>query len=126
MEKFDQEYPPNITGMDEENYKHGVDILYSLIRTDEKTKDTPGQDHIEKVLSRRGVDAALYLLYYGHRVKEEIYGTSINEAQMQKEFKTLLQTAVSIGAMVSREHLLILDKLDSIWNISYEEGAKDV
>ena len=126
MERFNQEYPPNPTGMDEEHYKYGVDILYSLLKTDEETKGTAGQDHIEKVLSRKGVDAALYLLYYGHKVKEEMYGTATNEAQSQREFKTLLQTAVSIGAMVGREHLLILDKLDTIWNTPYKEGDKNV
>ena len=126
MERFNREYPPNPTGMSEEHYQQGVDILYSLLKTDEEPKDKTGQDHIEKVLNRKGVDAALYLLYYGHRVKEEIYGVATSEAQTQREFKTLLQTAVSIGAMIGREHLLILDKLDSIWNISYEEGDKNV
>jgi len=118
MDRF-EDYPPNPTGMEEELYKDGVNVLYSLIKNDGQKDDTE-MNHIEAVLSSRGVDAALYLLYYGHRVKEDIYGSSNNEARNQREFKTLLQTAVSIGAMIGREKLLVLDKLDNLWNIPYE------
>ena len=118
MERF-EEYPPNPTGMEEELYKEGVNILFSLIKNDGH-ENTTEVAHIESVLNSKGVDAALYLLYYGHRVKEEIYGSSNSEVRNQKEFKTLLQTAASIGAMISREKLLVLDKLDNLWNIPYE------
>ena len=115
MDRFEN-YPPNPTDMEEELYKDGVNILYSLIKNDGQTDDIE-MNHIEAVLNSKGVDAALYLLYYGHRIREDIYGSSYNDARSQREFKTLLQTAASIGAMISREKLLVLDKLDSLWNI---------
>ena len=120
MEKYEGDYPPNPTDMTDENYKEGVNILFSLLKTNGDVED-PRVNHINSVLNSPGVDAALYLLYYGHRVKEEIYGYNNNPYSHQREFKTLLQTAASIGAMISKEKITVLDKLDNLWNITSGE-----
>ena len=46
MDRF-EDYPPNPTGMEEELYKDGVNVLYSLIKNDGQTNDME-MNHIEK------------------------------------------------------------------------------
>ena len=45
MDRF-EDYPPNPTGMEEELYKDGVNVLYSLIKNDGQKDDTE-MNHID-------------------------------------------------------------------------------
>ena len=77
------EYPPNPTGMPDEQYQAGVDLLTTLVDTKDEAKAI---DHIESVLTNKGVDAALYLLYHGFCIKRTIYGPAVDEVSEQREF----------------------------------------
>lgn len=114
------EYPPNPTGMPDEQYQAGVDLLTTLVDTKDEAKAI---DHIESVLTNKGVDAALYLLYYGYCVKQTLNLGMQTEVDIQRDFRTLLQTAASIGAYISRERFNNLEKLDRLWEIG---GTEDV
>ena len=46
-----------------------------------------------------------------------------DEYKQQKDFRTLLQTAASLGAYASRERFIGIEKLDKLWNISEEENV---
>ena len=121
MNSFEGEYPPNPTGMSDVKYKQGINILTSLLGVPEDS-DTDGVlAHIEKVLNYTGVDSALYLLYYGHEVREVMTEGLMTDEQRSRAFKTLLQTAVSIGAYISKNELNAIDKLDKLWRPSPEE-----
>ena len=116
MDYSERDYPPNPTGMDEEAYKAGVDVLFKLLKHEH---DTEVMTHVEKVLTSIGVDSALYLLYYGHLIKEQIDGVTWDARKHQAAFKVLLQTACSIGALVSKTDTEVIDKLDKLWDIPY-------
>ena len=45
----------------------------------------------------------------------------MTDEQRSRAFKTLLQTAVSIGAYISKNELNAIDKLDKLWRPSPEE-----
>ena len=96
------DYPPNPTGMPDEQYQAGVNLLTTLVETKD---DESALHHVESVLSNRGVDAALYLLYYGYCVKQSMNLGLQTEHDIQRDFRTLLQTAASIGAYISRERV---------------------
>ena len=116
------EYPPNPTNMPDEIFQSGVDILTSLVDVQDGGSD---MTHIESILNQPGVDAALYLLYHGYCIKRSIYGEAYNEMIRQKEFRTLLQTAASIGVYMSKHKQDDFTKLDKMWDIPYE-GEDDV
>ena len=124
MDLFEGEYPPNPTGMTDENYLQGVTILQNLLAVPD-TGDDSVLAHIEKVLNYTGVDPALYLLYYGHQVKEAMSMGMFNDEQRSRAFKTLLQTAVSIGAYISKKELNAIDKLDRLWESVTEEELNE-
>ena len=117
-----EDYPPNPTGMPDEIYQLGVDLLTALVNTKD---DSDTLVHIESALNSQGVDAALYLLYYGFMIKQTLNFSShvSNEYQQQKDFRTLLQTAASIGAYASRERYAGIEKLDKIWNITEDDNV---
>ena len=109
---FNQDnYPPNPTTMNEDQYKAGVDVLFALL---EHENNTEIMTHIEKVLTAKGVDASLYLLYYGHHVKQTIEGYDWDARQHQAAFRTLLQTACSIGALIGKMEISTIEKLDKL------------
>ena len=114
---MDRDYPPNPTGMTEDMYRKGVDILQSLVDSED---DSDVIHHINGVLTTAGVDAALYLLYYGHMVKIAMYDKLKTEQERLKDFKQLLQTAASIGAHISRERMVTVEKFDKMWDIPYD------
>lgn len=121
MDFFEGEYPPNPTGMTEENYKAGIDVLQSLLSLPTETDKDDILKHIDKVLNYSGVDAALYLLYYGHQVREVMTTGIVTETQRVMAFRVLLQTAVSIGAYISKNELDTIDKLDKLWDTIAKE-----
>ena len=87
--------------------------------------------HIEAVLNDRGVDAALYLLYHGFCIKRTIYGPATDEISEQREFRTLLQTAASIGAYISNKKsldIVNIEQLDKLWEVPFidNEGEDNV
>ena len=107
----------NPTGMPDENYKQGIVILQNLLAVPHTDNDEEGiLSHIERVLNYSGLDSALYLLYYGHQVREVMTMGMVSDDQRSKTFKTLLQTAVSIGAYISKKELNTIDKLDKLWD----------
>lgn len=116
-------YPPNPTNMPDDVFKSGVDVLTTLVDIEEGGSEL---SHIESILNEPGVDAALYLLYHGYCIKRTIYGEVYNEAIRQKEFRTLLQTAASIGAYMSRHKQIDFEKFDKMWNVPYTEGDDNV
>ena len=125
---FNDEYPPNPTNMPEDIFRAGVDVLTTLLRVEDDGKELK---HIESVLNDRGVDAALYLLYHGFCIKRTIYGPAPDEISEQREFRTLLQTAASIGAFISSRKSLDtseLEKLDKLWDVPFidNKGEEDV
>ena len=114
------DYPPNPTGMPDDVYKSGVDLLTALVNTQDNSDVLT---HIESTLNTDGVDAALYLLNYGFMVKQTLTFSMNDEYKQQKDFRTLLQTAASLGAYASRERFIGIEKLDKLWNISEEENV---
>ena len=114
------EYPPNPTGLPDDIYQTGVDLLTALVDTQ---LDDDSMKHIEATLNSTGVDAALYLLYYGFTIKQALTYSMKGEYQQQKDFRTLLQSAASIGAYASRERYNGIEKLDKLWNITEEENV---
>ena len=110
-------YPPNITNMPDELFKSGVDLLNNLVDVEEGGIE---MTNIESVLNETGVDAALYLLYHGYCIKRNIYGEGYNEGMRQRDFRTLLQTAASIGIYMSKHRQVDFEKLDKMWNVQYE------
>ena len=119
---MDFNYPPNPTGMTDEKYEQGISILQNLLAVPHSEDNEEILYHIERVLNYAGVDPALYLLYYGHQVKEAITMGMVSEEQRSRAFKTLLQTAVSIGAYISMNELDTIDKLDKLWgSVTKEE-----
>ena len=125
---FNEEYPPNPTNMPEEVFRAGVDVLTTLLRVEDGSTDL---QHVESVLNDRGVDAALYLLYHGFCIKRTLFGPVEDEVSEQREFRTLLQTAASIGAYVSKRKAtdsMNIEKLDRLWDIPFleDEGENDV
>ena len=114
---MDKDYPPNPTGMTEEMYRRGVDILQNLVDAE---NDSDIINHINGALCTQGVDAALYLLYYGHMVKVAMYDKAKSDQQILKDFKQLLQTAASIGAYIGRERMLTVEKFDKMWDVPYD------
>ena len=125
MNLFEGGYPPNPRGMSDEKYKQGVDLLQTLLAVPDKDDVEGTLPHIEKVLNYTGVDSALYLLYYGHQVREVMTMGMFTEEQMARAFKTLLQTAVSIGAYISKHELNTINKLDKLWGSDIQEEVND-
>ena len=125
---FNDEYPPNPTNMPEDIFRAGVDVLTTLLRVEDDGKELK---HIEAVLNDRGVDAALYLLYHGFCIKSTIYGPATDEISEQREFRTLLQTAASIGAYISNKKsldIVNIEQLDKLWEVPFidNEGEDNV
>ena len=45
-------------------------------------------------------------------------------AQELRDFRTLLQTAAALGALVGRERLLTIEKFDKLWDMdSWEKDS---
>ena len=103
----DNESP--IPDMNMDKYNAGQALLSQLL-------NTPANEdyfkHVTNTLSSEGVDSALYLLYVGYSMKSST--SRVNEL---KDFRTLLQTAAALGALVSRERMLTIEKFDRMWDI---------
>lgn len=111
-------YPPNYTGMDDSKYRAGIDILKKLINLDD---DSDELMHIESTVKVDGVDAALYLLYYSFMIKCQMQGNALTDDAKLREFRIMLQTAVTIGAFVGRDRLLNIEKFDKMWNVPFTD-----
>ena len=114
-------YPPNYTGMEDNQYFAGIDILKKLINLED---DSDELSHIEATVKAKGVDAALYLLYYTFVIKCRTQGNYLTEENKLREFRTMLQTAVSIGAYIGRDRLLNIEKFDKMWELPYVKDTE--
>ena len=114
-------YPPNSTGMEDAQYHAGIDILKKLISL---VDDSDEINHIEATVRAKGVDAALYLLYYTFVIKCRTQGNDLTEENKLREFRTMLQTAVSIGAYIGRDRLLNIEKFDKMWELPYVKDTE--
>ena len=103
----DNESP--IPDMNQDKYNAGQELLSQLL-------DTPKNEacfkHVTGTLSSEGIDAALYLLYVGYSIK-----ASTSRESEVRDFRTLLQTAAALGALVSRDRMLTTEKFDRMWDI---------
>ena len=81
--------------------------------------------HIESTVKANGVDAALYLLYYTFVIKCTMQGNDLTDESKLKEFRNMLQTAVTIGAYISRDRLLNIEKFDKMWELPYVENTDE-
>ena len=115
-------YPPNYTGMEDNQYFAGIDILKKLINLED---DSDELSHIEATVKAKGVDAALYLLYYTFVIKCKMQEDGLTDESKLKEFRTMLQTAVTIGAFISRDRLLNIEKFDKMWELPYVENTDE-
>ena len=101
--------------IDEDKYKEGRALLEQLLVTPE---DDETFTHVNRTIASSGVDSALYLLYLGHRIRA--VSEPKTPTQELRDFRTLLQTAAALGALVGRERLLTIDKFDRMWDIGSE------
>jgi len=105
--------------MDKDKYAEGRELLNQLLIT---PNDNEIFMHVNKTIASSNIDAALYLLYIGHRVRSASGMTS--PAQELRDFRTLLQTAAALGALVGRERLLTIEKFDKLWDMdSWEKDS---
>ena len=103
----DNESP--IPDMSRDRYNAGQALLSQLLNT---PNNEDSFKHVTNTLSSEGVDAALYLLYIGYSIKS----TTSRDDQL-RDFRTLLQTATALGALVSRDRMLTTEKFDKMWKL---------
>ena len=106
--------------MAQDKYDEGEALLDELLAS---PKNEDSFRHITNVLSSSKIDAALYLLYLGHKIRAAM-GVDTPEQEL-KNFRTLLQTASALGAMVSRERIYTTDKFDRMWDKEYIEEEEE-
>jgi|TARA_R110000824_G_scaffold120758_1_gene276401 hypothetical protein len=103
--------------MDRDKYEEGRALLNQLLVTPENDEIFT---HVNKTIASSRIDSALYLLYVGHRVRTASGMTS--PEQELRDFRTLLQTAAALGALVGRERFVTIEKFDRMWNVESGEN----
>ena len=66
----------------------------------------------------------MYLLYYTFVIKCKTQGNDLTEENRLREFRIMLQTAVTIGAYIGRDRLLNIEKFDKMWELPYVKDTE--